>query len=122
MRVISSIKEEVLRRLRTRGSVTVELVSCRNVRAARACEEGDEIFITHEYYEDLARGTIGIVARIVQKDIGESRVSANHFGDEKEITRARLRLEFSAIGEIEEINGGEIPQATIRRSEHIIIG
>jgi len=122
MFVISGIKAEVLRRLRTRGEVTVEVVSCRNVRAAHECKEGDEIFITDEFFEDIGRGTLGIVATIVQKDIGESRVSANHYGDEMEITRARLRLRFSAMGEVEKTEESEVPRVEIRRSEHLIIG
>ena len=122
MFVISGIKAEVLRRLRTRGEVTVEVISCRNVRAASKAEEGAEIFITDDFFEDVGRGTLGIVARVVKKDIGESRVSANHYGDETEITRARLRLAFSAMGEVEKMNTGEIPEAEIRRSEHLIIG
>gem|GEM_PF-6144679 len=62
------------------------------------------------------------MATIVQKDIGESRVSANHYGDEMEITRARLRLRFSAMGEVEKTEESEVPRVEIRRSEHLIIG
>ena len=122
MFVISGIKPEVLRRLRTRGEVTVEVVSCRNVRAAHNTQEGDELFITDEFFEDIGRGTLGIVARVLKKDIGDSRVRANQYGDEMEITRARLRLRFSAMGEVEKKKDGEIPEAEIRRSEHLIIG
>ena len=122
MFIISGIKTEVLRRLRTRGEVTVEVISCRNVRAAHEVQEGDEIFITDEFFEDIGRGTLGIVAKVITKDIGESRVSANHYGDEMEITRARLRLRFSAMGEVEKTGESEVPRAEIRRSEHLIIG
>ncbi len=124
MLAICAIQPEVLRRLRTRGAATVEVISCRNVLAARASEAGTEIFVTEDRYEDLGKGSIGIVAVVESVDVGESRIAAGKGADETEVTRARLRLAFSAMGTVRRVYAeeGTPVSVDVHRAEHLIIG
>jgi hypothetical protein len=109
MHVLAGLRPESLARLEKRGEAVFEIISYRGVYAVIHSDEGEEIFLTSDFYEELGKGTEGIVARIVSKDVGDVRVSLEHI-DEREIQRARVKVQFLRYGRVREV---------LRRKEYV---
>jgi hypothetical protein len=102
MHVLAGLRPESLARLEKRGEVVFEIISYRGIYAVIHSEEGGEIFLTTDLYEELGKGTEGVVARIVSKDVSDVRVSFDHV-DEREVQRARVKVQFLRYARVREV-------------------
>ncbi len=104
--VLAGIKPSSLARLEKRGESVIELISYQGVHSVLQVSEGDKVFLTEDAYEELRRGSEGIVVELLSKDVSPVRVSLDHV-DEREIQRARIRVRFLRYGRVKDINRKE---------------
>ncbi len=103
---MAGIKPSSLARLEKRGESVIELISYQGVHSVLRASEGDKVFLTEDAYEELRRGSEGIVVELLSKDVSPVRVSLDHV-DEREIQRARIRVRFLRYGRVRDINREE---------------
>ncbi len=86
-----SIDDLIRKRIRT-----FELRSAHNVPAILDVRVGDELFVTDTSRHDLEIGTVGVLARVRNKEISMQKVShrIGDFYEEREIMSARVQLEL----------------------------
>ena len=106
MRVLAGLKPTVLARLEKKGEIVIELISYQGVYNVLHTSTGEKIFLTDDLYEELKRGTEGIIAEVISRDVSHVRVSLDHV-DEREIQRARIKVRFLRYGRIKEVRSGE---------------
>jgi hypothetical protein len=92
------IIEEILRRMIR----TIELRSAHNVATALKAEVGNCVFLTPAKLHDLERGTAGIVAEVVGKEVTSHSMffSSDRYIEESEMTVVRLRLNPKCLGRV----------------------
>ena len=118
--VLTGLKDSVLRKLEQKGVTTVELISFANVRTSSLLSQGERVFLTTDAYEELSRGTDGIVAEVVGIDISPVRINMEHI-DEKELQRARIKVRFLSYGRVKNVRMEETAQVDLIVLENTII-
>lgn len=100
--VLTGISKRIIDDLIKRFIKTVELRSAHNVATALKAEQGDSIFLTSAKTFDIDRGTSGVIARVVGKEvISHSIVFATEsMIQESEMTVVRLKLDVRGVGRI----------------------
>jgi len=93
-----TIIDEILRKM----IKTIELRSAHNVATAMRAEVGNCVFLTPVKLHDLDRGTAGIVAEVVGKEVTSHSMffSTDRYFEESEMTVVKLRLNPKCVGRV----------------------
>ncbi len=100
--VITGVSKRTLDELMRRIVRTIELRSAHNVATALKAEVGDKVLLTTSKLHDVDKGTVGIIAEVVGKEvISHSLVFASEsMIQESEMTVVRLKLDVRGVGRI----------------------
>jgi len=121
MIVITCVKPETLKKIRSRGGSTLELISQQNVSAAEDLKCGDLIFLTSDGEEDVEKGSEGIIVRVEKVSVDYFRHNEPH-ADEWEIKRARVRVKFVSPATVHKVVRGKKIVADVDTHDHLLIG
>lgn len=96
---LTGISRRIIDELVEHGVKTIELRSSQNVLAASRAKVGDLVFLTHHSLEDLVPGAEGVLAQILEKNVGLRRVGvfSREEPEEREMLVARLKLSLVNI-------------------------
>jgi hypothetical protein len=108
---LTGISSYVLKDLQDNHVRTIEIHSPHNFITIHTIEAGDMVFITKTSHSDIKIGTIGLIARVNQRQIAMQRVMqrTEELYEEYETFTARLQLELGGLGRV-------------RRLENVFIG
>lgn len=109
--VLSGISPYALKELENNKVKTIEIRSPHNFLSVLETEVGDMIFLTPISQEDLRPGTLGLTAKILEKQITTHRLihRTEVSYEEAELQMARLQLEIKG-------------HARVRRTECCMLG
>ncbi len=112
--VITGVSRRTLEDLIKRLARTIELRSAHNVATALKAETGSKVFLTHSRLYDVGKGTTGVIAEVVGKEvISHSLVFASEsMLQESEMTVVRLRLDIKGMGRIVKVYNAGILDTT----------
>ena len=102
---LTGISSQVLRDLQENHIRTIEIRSPHNFYSVYATDVEDLIFLTKTSYSDIRSGTIGLIARITQRQIAIQRImeKTDMIIEEYELFTARLQLKLQGIGRVRNI-------------------
>lgn len=85
-----------LRNLEQNKVKTIEIRSPHNFLSAIETDAGDVVFLTTTSMEDVRAGTIGLIAKILEKQVSMHRIihQTDELFEEAEVQMARLKLEM----------------------------
>jgi len=108
---LTGISSHVLKDLQDNRIRTIEIHSPHNFFTIYSIEVGDKVFVTKTSHSDIKIGTIGLIARVNQRQIAMQRVMqrTEELYEEYETFTARLQLELGGLGRV-------------RRLENVLIG
>jgi hypothetical protein len=94
--LLSGISHHVVKELEQEKIKTIEIRSPHNFRSVLETQAGDVIFITSRSQEDISPGTLGLIAKIREKQVSMHRViqKTPDSYEESEFQLARLQLEM----------------------------
>jgi len=100
--VLTGISKRTLDELMRRIVRTIELRSAHNVATALNVDVGDKVLLTSSSLHDVDRGTVGIIAEVVGKEvISHSLVFvSDSVLQEREMTVVRLKLDVKGMGRV----------------------
>ncbi len=112
--VITGVSRRTLEDLMRRLARTIELRSAHNVATALKAETGSKVFLTPSKLYDIDKGTTGIIAEVVSKEvISHSLVFASEsMIQESEMTVVRLKLDIKGMGRIVRVYSAGILDTT----------
>ena len=102
---LTGLSSQVLRNLQENHIKTIEIRSPHNFISVNVTNVGDFVFLTRTSISDITNGTIGLIARITQRQIAIQRVM-QHTADifeEYEIFTARLQVELQGMGRVRKV-------------------
>ncbi|MDF1557272.1 MAG: DUF473 domain-containing protein [ANME-2 cluster archaeon] len=104
--VLTGISSRVLKDLQENRIRTIEIRSPHNFFSVYNTEVGDLIFLTKSSYDDIRTGTIGMLARIKERQVAMHRLvhRTDEMFEECETFAARLQLELQGIGRVHTVN------------------
>lgn len=120
--VLSGISPKVLTELESDRIKTIEIRSPHNFLSALETTVGDVIFLTSTSLEDVRPGTMGVTARIREKQISMHRMVQRNefFYEEAEVQMARLQLEIKGHARVRRAEGCAIGEATIVEADEVL--
>jgi hypothetical protein len=94
--VLSGISMMALRNLEQNKVRTIEIRSPHNFLSAIETDANDVVFLTTTSMEDVGVGTIGIIAKILEKQVSMHRIThqTDELFEEAEVQMARLKLQM----------------------------
>jgi len=100
--VITGISRAIIEDILRRMTRTIELRSAHNVFTAIKVEVGNCVFLTPAKLYDIERGTSGVIAEVVGKEVMSHSMffSSDRYIEESEMTVVRLRLNPKSFGRI----------------------
>ncbi|MCL7414606.1 MAG: DUF473 domain-containing protein [ANME-2 cluster archaeon] len=103
---ITGISSQVLKDLQENRIRTIEIHSPHNFFSVYSTDVGDLIFLTKSSYDDIKAGTIGMLARIKERQVAMHRLvhRSGEMFEEGETFAARLQLELQGIGRVRTVN------------------
>ena len=109
--VLSGIFPQIIKDLEHDKIKTIEIRSPHNFLSAIETDAGNIIFLTSTSPYDIRTGTIGIIAKIIEKHVAMHKTiqKTEDFYEEAEVQTARLQLEMKG-------------HARVRRAKHCVIG
>jgi hypothetical protein len=107
---LTGISSQVLTDLQNNRIRSIEIHSPHNFFTIHDAETGSLVFLTKISYSDINTGTIGLIARINQRQIAIHRIvqSTDQIYEEYETYAARLQLELRGIGRVRRIEQADI--------------
>lgn len=107
---LTGIAESVIETLKNNNLRTLELRSPHNFVSVLEINTGDLVLITSSRLQDLSNGTMGLVARVVQKQIStHSLIMANDlYVEERETTTASVQLKCKCMARVRDVVSNEI--------------
>ncbi|MCK5216686.1 MAG: DUF473 domain-containing protein [Methanosarcinales archaeon] len=107
---LTGISSQVLTDLQNNRIRSIEIHSPHNFFTIHDAKTGSLVFLTKTSYSDINTGTIGLIARINQRQIAIHRLvqSTDQIYEEYETYAARLQLEFRGIGRVRRIEQAAI--------------
>jgi len=106
--VITGVSKRTLEDIVRRTIKTIELRSAHNVVTAFKAVEGSNVFLTTSKLHDIDKGTIGIIAEVVKKEITSHSLIFASEVQESEMTVIRLRLNVKGLGRIVKVYNTDI--------------
>ncbi len=112
--VITGVSKRVLDELMRRIIKTIELRSAHNVATALRADIGDKVLLTTSKLHDVDKGTVGVIAEVVGKEvISHSLIFASEsMIQENEMTVVRLKLDVKGVGRIVKLYNAGILDTT----------
>ncbi len=112
--VITGVSKRTIEELMKRVVKTIELRSAHNVTTALKVDVGDLVFLTPTRLHDIDRGTTGIIAEVVGKDVHTHSLifASESIIQESEMTVVRLRLNVRGVGRIVKVHNTGILDTT----------
>jgi hypothetical protein len=113
--VLSGISQQVIRSLETNKVKTIEIRSPHNFLSALETNVGDVIFLTSTGLQDVRPGTIGIIAKINEKQISMHRMvqRTEDIYEEAEVQMARLQLQMKGHARVRRAECCAMGEATV---------
>jgi hypothetical protein len=113
--VLSGISQQVLKSLESNKVKTVEIRSPHNFLSALETNVGDMIFLTSTSLQDVRPGTIGIIAKINEKQISMHRMvqRTEDIYEEAEVQMARLQLQMKGHARVRRAECCALGEATV---------
>ncbi|AKB30410.1 hypothetical protein MSSIT_3691 [Methanosarcina siciliae T4/M] len=107
---LTGIADSVIEVLKKHELRTLEIRNPQNFFGVLGLNAGDNVLLTSTSLQDLADGTSGIIAKVVQKQISvHSFVSSNDFYiEEREALSARIQLECRHMARVRSVISDEI--------------
>ncbi|HIP63569.1 MAG TPA: DUF473 domain-containing protein [Archaeoglobus profundus] len=106
--VITGVSKRTLDDIVKRIIKTIELRSAHNVVTAFKAAEGSNVFLTTSKLHDIDKGTVGIIAEVVKKEItSHSLIFASEI-QESEMTVIKLKLNVKGLGRIVKVYNTDI--------------
>jgi len=101
---------------------TTEIRSPHNFLSALETNAGDVIFLTSTSQMDVRPGTIGVVARIREKQVSMHRVvqKTEEFYEEAEVQLARLQLEMKGHARVRKAECCTLGEATVVDADEVL--
>ncbi len=120
--VLSGISSQVLRSLEYDKIKTIEIRSPHNFLSVIETNLGDVIFLTSSSLEDVRPGTVGVIAKILGKQIAMHRMiqRTEEIYEEAEAQMARLQLEMKGHARVRRAIGCAIGEATVVDADEIL--
>jgi hypothetical protein len=120
--VLSGISPHVLRDIELNKIKTIEIRSPHNFLSAIETNAGDAIFLTSTSLDDIRPGTIGVIARIREKQVAMHRLiqKTEEFFEEAEVQIARLQLEMKGHGRVRRAECCAMGEATIVDADEVL--
>ncbi len=112
--VITGVSKRALDELTRRIIKTIELRSAHNVATALKADIGDKVLLTTSKLHDVDKGTVGVIAEVVGKEvISHSLIFASEsMIQENEMTVVRLKLDVKGVGRIVKLYNAGILDTT----------
>lgn len=103
--ILTGISSQVLKELQDDRIRTIEIRSPHNFYSVHGSDVGDLVFLTRTSYHDVKAGTLGLIARIKNRQVAMHRIThmTNEVLEECETFSARLQLELKGIGRVRKI-------------------
>ena len=119
--LLSGISHHVLSDLEHEKIKTIEIRSPHNFLSVLETNVGDIIFITATSREDVRQGTMGLIARIREKQVSMHKViqKTPEFYEESEFQLARLQLEMKGHARVRRSECCELGEATVVDAEEV---
>jgi hypothetical protein len=113
--VLSGISQQVLKSLESNKVKTIEIRSPHNFLSALETNVGDMIFLTSTSLQDVRPGTIGIIAKINEKQISMHRMvqRTEDIYEEAEVQMARLQLQMKGHARVRRAECCALGEATV---------
>ncbi len=120
--VLSGISPGVLQELEHEKIKTIEIRSPHNFLSVLETDVGDVIFLTSTSLGDLRPGTVGVIARIREKQITMHRVvqRTEMFYEEAEVQMARLQLEMRGHARVRRAECCALGEATVVEADEVL--
>ncbi len=112
--VITGVSRRTIDELMRRIVRTIELRSAHNVNTALKVNVGDLVFLTSTRLHDIDRGTTGIIAEVVGKEVHTHTLifTSESVIQESEMTVVRLKLNIRGVGRIVKVHNAGILDTT----------
>lgn len=119
--LLSGISNQVLSDLEHEKIKTIEIRSPHNFLSVLETDVGDMIFLTATSREDVRPGTMGVIARIREKQISMHRAiqKTPEFYEESEFQLARLQLEMRGHGRVRRAECCVLGEATVVDADEV---
>ena len=119
--VLSGISHHVMQELEHEKIKTIEIRSPHNFRSILETEAGAMIILTSRSQEDIRAGTLGLIARIREKQVSMHRViqKTPEFYEESEFQRARLQLEMKGHARVRRSECCELGKASVVDADEV---
>ncbi len=120
--LLSGISHHVLSDLEHEKIKTIEIRSPHNFLSVLETDVGDVIFLTATSREDVRPGTIGLIARIRERQISMHKViqKTPEFYEESEFQLARLQLEMRGRGRVRRAECCKLGEATVVDADEVL--
>ncbi len=120
--VLSGISPQVLKELEHNKIKTIEIRSPHNFLSALETNAGDVIFLTSTSQMDVRPGTVGVIARIREKQVSMHRViqKTEEFYEEAEVQLARLQLEMKGHARVRRAECCALGEATVVDADEVL--
>lgn len=120
--VLSGISPHVLRDLEHNKIKTIEIRSPHNFLSALETSVDDVIFLTATSLGDVKPGTIGVIAKIREKQISMHRMiqRSEEFYEEAEVQMARLQLEIKGHARVRRAICCAVGEATVVDADEVL--
>ncbi len=119
--VLSGISPQVLKDLEHDKIKTIEIRSPHNFLSVLETDVGDVIFLTPTSLGDVRPGTIGVIAKIREKQISMHRViqRTEMYYEEAEVQMARLQLELKGHARVRRAECCALGEATVVEADEV---
>ncbi len=100
--VLTGISRRIIEDLIRRVVRTIELRSAHNIATALKADIGDYVFLTSTRTFDVDKGTLGIIAKIKEKEVHTHSLvfASESLIQESEMTVIRLKLDIKGAGRV----------------------
>ena len=119
--MLSGISPYALRELENNIVKTIEVRSPNNFLSVLATDVGDTIFLTTSTLADLRQGTMGVTAKVIEKQISTHRLvhKMEEFYEEAEVQMARLQLQVKGRARVRRTECCNLGEATVVDAEEV---
>lgn len=118
---ITGISSQVLKELQENQIRTIEIRSPHNFFSVHAAQPGDQVFLTKSSFNDISTGTIGLIARIKERQVAMHRIlhRTDEIFEECETFAARLQLELQGLGRVRKVEPSVLGQPFIVEADRV---
>lgn len=120
--VLSGISPHVLKDLEHNKIKTIEIRSPHNFLSAIETNVGDVIFLTPTSIDDIRPGTLGVIAKIREKQVAMHRMiqKTEESYEEAEVQMARLQLEMKGHARVRRSECCAVGEATVVDADEVL--